>query len=125
MTITFSPSSSFAVRKTMGEVRKGDLLHIEDADGSFRQMIVTRADRKGAMVTFAAEMTNPDYVRVADLTVDEYRALSSAEKAAWRDERDAATEANRRMHWSASTHRASNPVAKALGRNATVAFKRT
>lgn len=124
MAITFAPSSSFAARATMGEVRKGDLLHIEDADGDFRQMIVTRAERVGAKVVFAAEMSNPDYVTVEDLTIEQYRALSSAEKLAWVAARDAALEANRRMHWSATTHRASTPVAKALGRNATVAYKK-
>lgn len=122
--IEFTATSTFATRATMGDVRKGDLLHIEDADGSFRQMIVTQADRKGAMVTFAAKMTNPDVVLPEPLTLEQYRAMTAQERRAADVASQAAHDAWAKTYWSATTHRAATPVAKALGRTATVAYKK-
>lgn len=122
--ITFAPTSSFAARTTMGQVRKGDLLHIEDADGSFRQMIVTQADRKGAMITIAAKMSNHDVELPEPLTLEQYRAMTEVERRDAERKSKAAFAAYALTYRSASTHRAATPIAKALGKNVTVAYKK-
>jgi hypothetical protein len=121
--ISFAPSSSFAARTTMGQVRPCDLLHIEDADGSARQLTVTAVAVTGKTVTITAHDLHADIPPVPAITGEDYRAMTDAEKADYRAAAKAASTAARRAFWS-STHRVSTPVAKALGRNVTVAYKK-